>query len=216
MKNPYFRGTLFTVCCLVGAYSVSIWGPSLRGQEPKSTYSYPDGGEHVIRGAPYILRGWESLRVGGGCVAIGGALGAGRFFLDLKRKNTAQGPVFRVGHKIVTEFPERVLVVITLSSGVPCSRGKPPEAVIPSLDALKSPRGEAVYIRDLRMYPLEINLEAEGSDSPPGVTPLSITMNRVWYYRFDLETKGVRLTDALVISLFSKEGTKIAQLSWRQ
>jgi len=43
-----------------------------------------------------------------------------------------------------------------------------------------------------------------------------VPLNRVWDYRFQVKTQGVLLTDALVVTLFSKEGKKFAQLTWRQ
>jgi hypothetical protein len=146
-------------------------------------------------------------------VLVHGTIGAGRFFIDLKKKKTLHGPTFQVGHKVVTDFPDQVRVVVGLASGVPCSRDVPPGPTIPSLDTLKSLLAEAVYIRDLKKYPLEINLEQEGNDVPAGFESYS---GRLWQLRFDLKTKGVLLTDALLITLYSKEHAEIAQLCWRQ
>jgi len=140
-------------------------------------------------------------------------LGAGGFFFNLKRRMTAEGLVFRVGHTTVTNFPDAVVLSVGLISGVPCSRASPTGAV-PSLEALKSPRAEAVYIRDMKTHPLEISLSEEGNTPPPNAPP--VPLNRVWTYLFRVDTKGVLLTDALVITLFSKDGKQFAQLTWRQ
>jgi hypothetical protein len=93
-------------------------------------------------------------------------------------------------------------------------RATPAGAAIPSLEALKSPRAEVVYIRDMKMHPLEISLSEEGNTPPPNAPP--VPLNRVWDYKFQVKTKGVLLTDALVITLFTKEGKQFAQLTWRQ
>jgi hypothetical protein len=156
----------------------------------------------------------DEVRVGDGCVDIRGALASGRFFLDLKRRKTAAGPVFRLGHRTVTDFPDEVTLTLALASGFPCSKGEPPGPAVPSLEPLKSGHAEGVYIRELRTYPLGIDLISEGNNLPAGAPPE--LRERVWFYRFRLETKGVRLTDALLITLFSKEGKKVAELSWRQ
>jgi hypothetical protein len=146
-------------------------------------------------------------------VLVQGTVDAGRFFIDLKEKKTPGGPVFRVGHKVVTDFPDQVRLVITLASGVPCSRNVPPGPAIPSLEALKSLQAEAAYVRDLKKYPLGITLQQEGVDLPPGFEAYS---GRLQQFRFELKTKGVLLTDALLITLYSKDHAKVAQLSWRQ
>ncbi len=70
---------------------------------------------------------------------------------------------FRVGRRVVTDFPQEVMLEVDLVSGVPCSKGIPPGPAIPSLEGLKSLRAEAVYLRDLKKYPLEIGL-AEVTD----------------------------------------------------
>jgi len=215
MRSAEPRTAFLLICCLVAAYLTLIGVCALRGQpQKKDTYSYADGSELVVPfSLPYYLGG-QSVRVGNGCVSVDGVIGAGRFFFDLKKKNTPQGPIFRVGHRVVTDFPDQVRVVVTLASGVPCSRNVPPGPVIPSLDPLKSLRAEAVYIRDLKKYPLEINLEQEGDDAPPGRP--EFLAGRLWYYRYELKSEGVLLTDALLITLYSKEHTEIAKLSWRQ
>jgi hypothetical protein len=163
--------------------------------------------------APDFLNG-EAVRIGDGCVGFEGSLiGPAGFFQDLKRKNTANGPVFRVGRKTVTDFPDEVVLDLVLRSGVACSKGVLPKGPAPSLDPLKSLRAEAAYVRDLRVEPLETTLPEEVTlyiPLPPAVR------KRLLYYRFEVKTKGVRLTDALVISLFSEDGKKLAQLSWGQ
>lgn len=213
MRCPELRTARLLVCALVGVCAVSMWGGTSRCQQPKNTYSYPDGSKLVRSRAPDFLNG-EAVRIGDGCVGFDGDLiGPGGFFHDLKRRNTAYGPVFRVGHTTVTDFPDEVVLDVVLRSGVACSKGAVPRGAAPSLDPLKSLRAEAAYVRDLRMEPLEINLREIVTPNFPIPPPVR---KRLWIYRFEVKTKGVRLTDALVISLFSEEGKKVAQLSWGQ
>jgi hypothetical protein len=207
------RNALFFGFLLAGACWVSIGDATLEAQSTKASGSYADGGEMVLRGSPFMTSS-EELRVGDGCVDIRGSLVSGRFFFNLKRKMTAGGPVFHLGRRTVTDFPDDVMLFVEVTSGFPCSKGKPAGAAIPSLEPLKSPRAEAVYIRGLKRYPLEINLGEEDNNLPPSAPPA--LRDRVWHYQFQVKTRGVLLTDALVITLFTREGQKFAQLTWRQ
>jgi len=213
MTKGDLRKALCTGLLSAGAYWISIGGAALRATSPKEPHTYANGSELVLPGCLYCTSS-VTLRIGDGCVDISGALGWGGFFFKLKRKMTADGPVFRVGHSTVTSFPDEVRLFVALTSGVPCSRAEPGGAAIPSLETLKAPRAEAVYIRDMKMHPLEISLSVEGNTPPPNAPP--VPLNRVWYYRFQVNAKGVLLTDALVITLFTKEGRQFAQLTWRQ
>jgi hypothetical protein len=211
------KGDSRNALCIGVLFAAASWMPigdaPLRAKAPKESHTYANGSELVLSNCLYCTSS-VSLRIGDGCVDVSGALGWGGFFYKLKRKMTADGPVFRVGHRTVTNFPDEVRLFVGLISGFPCSRGAPAGAAIPSLETLKSPRAEAVYIRDMKMHPLEITLSEEGNTPPPNAPP--VALNRVWHYRFQVNTKGVLLTDALVITLYSKEGKKFAELTWRQ
>lgn len=214
MRNLEVGTARLIVCWMGMAYWASPWVCTLRGQPQKNISSFGDGAEWTwpFR-IPSMLSG-HSLRVGEGCVEFQGFFASGRFFFDLKRKNTANGPVFHVGHRVVAEFPDEVMLTVEVASWTSCSRGAQLGPVIPSLDPFKSLRAEAVYIRDLKKCPLEINLKEEGNDAPAWAG--QIAKDCLWVLRYELKTKGVRLTDALLITLFSKEGKKVTDLSWHQ
>lgn len=214
MTNSHRRNLLYVGLLFAGLHSAWLREGTPRALPPAQTFTYPDGSESAL---PYCRRyctSWTTLRVGDGCVMVTGALGAGPFFFKLKRKMTANGPVFRVGGRTVTNFPDETVLTVGLVSGASCSKGQPPGAVTPSLEELKFARAEAAYIRDMKTHPLEISLSEEGNAPPPGAPPG--VFNHAWNYRFLIKTKGVLLTDALVITLFSKGGEKFAQLTWRQ
>lgn len=189
---------------------------ALGKQKPKPTasWSYPDGKELTLpspAGAA-VLSGSNSLLVRDVCVAFTAVAGPGDFFLHLKRKETRNGPVFRVGRKVVISFPDKTSIFVHTLSGGRCSIDRPfKQAVVPPLDLLRSPRAEAAYVRDMELHPLQISLADEGR------SPISyLRDDRIWSYHFVVETKGLKLTDALVISLFLRDGTKVGQFSWRQ
>lgn len=185
-------------------------------RKPKVSYSYPDG--EIVEGPvmPCELAGGNSVRLMGVCVAFGGMIGPGDFFCHLKRKNAGTGAVFRVGRRVVANFPDEVFVVITASTPATCSKDEVGVATysglasgsLPSglpVDRLQTPHAEAGYIRGLQLKPLEATLTREGVGIP----------NHTWWYRFRIKTEGLRLTDALVLILISKDGEKLVQLSYR-
>jgi hypothetical protein len=113
LRNALYAGLLFA-----GAYWTSIGGAALGAKAPKESHTYANGSELALPGCLYCTSS-VSLRIGDGCVGINGALGWGGFFFNLKRKMTAAGPVFRVGHRTVTNFPDEVILSVGLISGVP-------------------------------------------------------------------------------------------------
>jgi len=150
---------------------------------------------------------------GDACLGFKGTMRAGSpsdvmtpedFFYDLKRISSPQGPIFRKGSRIVTEYPDEVSLYarawVTRCSKDMRYLGEWPTR---TPDFVRGLRAEAGYIRDLRLHPLEINLAEEGT---------VLVIDRIcWGYHFVMKTKGVRLTDTLVVSLWSREGTKMGE-----
>ncbi len=214
-----FRKSRSNRCSVVGLALVCLSTLSVQGRDdrkPKVSYSYPDG-EIVERPTmPCELAGGNSVRFGGVCVAFGGMLGPGDFFCHLKRKNVSRGAVFRVGRRVVTNFPDEAFVVITASTPATCSKdqvGAADHSGLPAgslgsglpVDRLQSPHLEAGYVRDLQLKSLEASLALEGVGIP----------YHTWWYRFRIKTEGLRLTDTLVLTLMSKDGEKLVQFSYQ-
>ena len=164
MERPDISAARFLAGLLLGISAASMWGRTARCQGPKITHSFPDGSEAVMFYCPECLND-ETIRVGEGCVAFFGHLGPPEFFNEnkLKRKNTAHGPVFRLNHVVVTEFPNPVTLWVNVNSGAKCSKGWSPGPVVaPPLDSLETLRAEAEVVRNSRREPLEIKLISKG------------------------------------------------------
>lgn len=233
MGRPNISVARFLAGFLLGISGALVSGGTARCQNPRNIHTFPDGSEAVFPFYCSDCLNDETIRVGEGCVAFFGGLGPPEFFNNnkFKRKNTAQGPVFQSNHKVVTDFPDRVTLWVNLISGAKCSKGGPPGPgpLFPPLDTLETLRAEAEVVRNSRREPLEIKLISKGYSVPPGSPGSPLTpggrpnpmldphmWEHFWTYRFEIKTAGVRLTDSLVITLYSDEGRKVTQLSWRQ
>lgn len=140
------------------------------------------------------------------CVVLVASMHSGEYFAGLERRETATGVEFRKGSRQVQEFPE-VLTVEILALVVPCSRDT-------KLGALEIAFCPSAFLDNLRF---DANWQRDGELRP--VESLSVRVMRpVWAelddhreYRLTLRSRGVPLTDHLILSLLSEEGTKIAE-----
>jgi hypothetical protein len=133
------------------------------------------------------------------------------YFAGLKRVDTPQGPAFYRGSQPITDFPDE-LYILAYSSVARCSKNMKKTGEWPTAtpEFLKNLRAEAVYIRDLERHPVEIT-EIEEGGVYMGVNPM--LQFPTYSYHWVLKTKGIRLTDPLVVDLFSKDGTKVGRFS---
>jgi hypothetical protein len=137
----------------------------------------------------------------------------GTFFDGLKRTDTPDGSAFRKGSQVFTDFPERVYLRAYSAVGR-CARdlrdlGPWPADFSPAF--VRGLHAQAGYVRQGRRYAVEIT-EVEELPTPlewPGTTVEFPAASYLWV----LKTKGVRLTDLLVVDLFSKDGTKIGEFT---
>jgi hypothetical protein len=138
-------------------------------------------------------------------VGFTGRLEAGNFFRVLKRTDSTNGPIFRRGSQVLTDYPDDVFLefwplISRCSKDLKYINDWPTQTP----DFLRSIRAEFRYMRELRSYPLETELAEESTFDMLGGTT-------VWSYRFLIKTKGVRLTDRLVVTLFLKDGTRAGE-----
>ncbi len=185
--------------------------------------AFPNGEEEVYERGPLW---WWSVPViapvGAACVGFKGILQPASFFKGLKCVKTPDGLVCRQGPRTISDYPDEIKLFVSASPSY-CSTK---ERVFPlppwptgdwPPDSVKSPGAEAAYIRDLKLYPLEIGLAEEGENvnvrlhaRPPVSEPLY-----PMEYTFVIRTKGVRLADPLVVTLFTKNGERLVRFAFR-
>jgi hypothetical protein len=182
-----------------------------RKKSKTSALTWANGEEDVYRPTVINDLGFDIVSVEKGCIAYSAYFVAPKFFQNLKRTETQGGPVFRQGHRVMSEFPETLLLNVD-AGPARCSKDAPPTPTWAGEwppNFIKTPHIEAVYIRELKPYPLEVVLSEEGE--MPGDFPIYTPR----LYRFVVKTKGVLLTDRMHFTLSSKDGQKLAEFSFR-
>jgi hypothetical protein len=76
-----------------------------------------EGKEEIYRPWPIDSLGLEIVRIGRDCLALDAYFSLPSFFRKLKRVETPEGPLFRDGRHIVTEFPKELILYIDAGHG---------------------------------------------------------------------------------------------------
>jgi hypothetical protein len=174
----------------------------------KSTWNY-DGGVQLVT---------DGAIVNGPCFRLTGRLKAPQFFDNLRRVDSSTGTLFRRGNEIVTEFPERMELSIELYD-MPCSdkleeagttRVYLNKAILRTLHlnfywkrGLSARPATEIKLKHMEMIPVEPF--AGGLSSEP------LPVKYEWWFKFDVPSAGVPLTDSLVLVIFSPEGKIVAR-----
>jgi hypothetical protein len=170
------------------------------GQAKKSTYSRVVSIDHMI------------VHEGSRCAAFASFISSDDFFDGLEATETASGRTFRRRGKEVTAFPDSLSVEIssTLSD---CSI-VPPMPAAASVTAAFMPglkfktwwktgfKHRPVDVISFKSLPPQapVLLESE-SDSP------------VWTFMMKIDSKGVPLTDHLIVEIYSKDGAFLGRMA---
>jgi len=154
---------------------------------------------------------------GGPCLSIRGRVTAPEFFTGLKRHETARGIEFHRGADVAKFFPEELSVRIWIRE-FPCHVGL--TAVSPLLatpEEMSSLHFEAFWKRGMRMRPVEtLTLRSffQRKEQPTTLVGVPVTIQRdTWVYDLTVVSKGVPLTDHLILEIFSKDGLRLARVS---
>src|ERR1700688_4011790 len=103
--TPNLRLLATSVLTIATVFSPDAGQPN----RDKNTWCY-DGG---------IFMETEGALPGGACFRVKGRVTAPDFFENLKREDTVSGLLFRRGSDIVTEFPKRLHINMSVSD-IPC------------------------------------------------------------------------------------------------
>jgi hypothetical protein len=162
--------------------------------------------------------GMQAVTVGDTCYLVGGTLSAEDFFLGLRKTVTDAGPEFHKGKNPLEYFPSKLHARVALT-GAACHGTIEDDASAERIARFaQSIRFEAHWKTGTNMRPVE-SLTVNHSSlqrRKPQARPL---FNRpgepqqVWIYELGLATKEVPLTDHLILSLLTSDGTTIARLS---
>jgi hypothetical protein len=156
----------------------------------------------------------------GPCFRINGRVTSAGFFNELKSYDSGEGTVFRLGTNEVTQFPDKVLLSLTIRDQ-PCSTGL-------------QPVGTGVYLSPENMGSLRLSLYwKHGVDLRPAgkiavvhfsVDPIEpyakelaaeLPKRYLWSYELGVPAGGVPLTDSLVLIFRTSDGHIAARVAAR-
>ena len=162
-----------------------------------------------------VLVGMATHRNGKLCANFAGFMTSGDFFGGLQAKEAPTGRVFTKGETQVTEFPETITVEIQAIMHDCANQIWWPMSP-PARESLAKPFMTALnyqlkWKRLLDERPAVYSLSASGPESAfwPETDP------PYWTYDLEINSKGVPLTDHLVIEIHSKDQALVAKLAVR-
>jgi hypothetical protein len=146
--------------------------------------------------SPDLSMGSEHVEVGGHCLRMSAAI-LDSSLAKLHKRRTANGTEFHRGKTVVDQFPEDLLVEVTVTDCVS------PYAVSVDKEALRSVQFSAVWRRGNDERPSEVYVPRPRSEDA-GVNDTFRS------YELSIPSANVPLSDQLVLTV-SAEGKKIAQ-----
>ena len=156
----------------------------------------------------------------GPCFRINGRITSSEFFNTLKSYDSGDGTIFRLGTDEVTQFPEKLLLSLTIRDQ-PCATGL-------------QPVGTGTYLTKEMMNSLKLSLYwKHGVDLRPAgkISVLQLTADPIepyakdlaaelpkrylWSYELGVPSGGVPLTDSLVLIFRTPDGHIAARVAAR-
>jgi|HubBroStandDraft_2_1064218.scaffolds.fasta_scaffold544765_1 hypothetical protein len=157
--------------------------------------------------------GPQLLYLDDGCLSVDGAVTSGNFFEDLKRNDSGSLPEYRKRGELVTEYPESLTASIRIM-GNQCAAAPSSHPPVFNGDSY-SLTFEADWKNGFQLSPAAlspIGAHCVGSSvliNPSGdiITAPSVTC------QLTIASKGVPLTDHLIVSVFAADGKRLTRLS---
>lgn len=209
---------LSRICCVVLAASF-VFFPAIAQTQKKSKHPKKDDPKIENYYGGVFLAGDGGL-TNGPCFRINGRVTSADFFNALKSYDSEDGTIFRLGTKEVTQFPERLLLSLTIRDQ-PCALGL-------------QPVGTGAYLTKEVMNSLKLSLYwKHGVDLRPAgkISVLQLTADPIvpyatdlaaelpkrylWSYELGVPAVGVPLTDSLVLIFRTPDGHIAARVAAR-
>lgn len=156
----------------------------------------------------------------GPCFRISGRLTSADFFNALKSYDTADGTIFRLGTNEVTEFPDKLLLSLTIRDQL-CSFGLQQVGTGGYLtqEAMSSLKLTLYWKHGVDLRPVGEIVVVHFSVDPiePYATTLAAELPKryIWSYEFGIPSPGVPLTDSLVLIFRTADGRIVARVAAR-
>jgi hypothetical protein len=185
---PLFVATLLVATCL-----------STR-QAKNSTYSRVVSIDHMI------------IHDGSRCAAFASFLSSDEFFEGLEATETASGRMFHRRGEEVTVFPDSLSVEIK-SSLSDCSIVPP----IPSVESVTTAFMSGLKFKTwwktgFKERPVDV-ISFKSLPPQSSVLSESEAVSPVWTFTIKIASKGIPLTDHLVVEIYSKDGAFLGRMA---
>ncbi len=206
------------LCLPAGAQSQPAQSQNVPPQKKSKHGKPPEPKVEIYYGGVFLVG--EGGIPNGPCFRINGRITSAGFFNELKSYDSDDGTVFRLGTNEVTQFPDKVLLSLTIHDQ-PCSFGL-------------QPVGTGVYLTPETMGNLKLSLYwKHGVELRPAgkvavvhysVVPLQpyatelaaeLPKRYLWSYEFGIPGAGVPLTDSLVLIFRTPDGHIAARVAAR-
>jgi len=183
---------------------------SAQPNHDKSVWNY-DGGLQLMT---------DGAIPAGPCFRFTGRATAPEFFENLKREDSSSGVIIHRGHDIVTEFPEKLHLALTMYD-MACpdqveqtgTRGNLSPAVMSTL------RLSFFWKHGMRLRPVAgiVLTHTEARRIAPYATELAnqLPEKLEWFFEFDVASAGVPVTDSLVVVVRTPDGHIAARAAAR-
>jgi hypothetical protein len=197
-----FRLLATWVLTLATAFSPDTGQPN----RDKNTWCY-DGG---------IFLETDGALPGGACFRVKGRVTAPDFFENLRREDTVSGMLFRRGNDIVTEFPKRLHINMSISD-IPCDphMQQTNSRVYLTNEMVSSLRLHFFWKRQLELRPIHGIARIGGEVRPvPWYShglEQELPKRFEWLVEYDVPSEGVPLTDNLVLMMYTPDHRLIAR-----
>ncbi|MGB2590861.1 MAG: hypothetical protein WBG02_14830 [Candidatus Acidiferrum sp.] len=156
----------------------------------------------------------------GPCFRINGRVTSGGFFDLLKSYHTDDGTTFRVGTDAVTQFPDKVMLSLTVHDQ-PCGYGLQPvgTGVYLTKEAMNSLRLSLYWKHGVDMRPAgKVNMlhfSIEPMNDYTDTLATDLPERYLWSYELGIPSAGVPLTDSLVLIFRNSAGHMVARVAAR-
>ena len=200
----FFPSAKSALCACLLLASVTPSASTNQFKREKSVWNYDAG----------IVFATDGSLPGGACFRVSGVADAPEFFVNLKRINDETGTVFRRGTETITHFPEELLLSFEIHDE-PCTPGlREVEArTYLTREMMSTLRLSFYWKRGVELRPVKNITEVRSSVEPivPYAASLASELPKrfEWSYQMTVPSKGVPLTDSLVL-VFRAPGGRIA------
>lgn len=156
----------------------------------------------------------------GPCFRINGRVTSGNFFDQLKSYDTDDGTTFRLGAKVATHFPDKVVLTLLIHDE-PCSYGLQPVGTGAHLtkEVMSSLKLSLYWKHGVDMRPADkvtvLHFSVDPLQTYTDTAATDLPKRYLWSYEFAVPSEGVPLTDSLVLVFRTSSGRMAARVAAR-